>query len=221
MGKSEKSSYEELQAYVVELENKVYRALRTELINRTLFDIANSLNASSTLQELYASIHEILAKLMDMTNFYIAIYFKAKNAIRFVYYVDNHDEKKVKWIENFTQDRSLTGDVILTKRPLLLKEEELTRLGAQGRLKGTIPKIWLGVPLKINQEVMGVMTVQSYTNPDQFSESDVDVLTFVSDQVALSIEKKESPGTTAKNSGKIDSIRKVRGHRNTGRWYCP
>ena len=44
MGKLEKPSYEELQAYVVKLENKVYRTLRTELINRTLFDIANSLN---------------------------------------------------------------------------------------------------------------------------------------------------------------------------------
>ncbi|MCF6245844.1 MAG: response regulator [Desulfobacula sp.] len=192
MGKLEKPSYEELQAYVVKLENKVYRALRTELINRTLFDIADSLNTSSTLQELYASIHEILAKLMDMTNFYIAIYFKKKNAIRFVYHVDNHDEKVVKWIENFTRDRSLTGDVIMAKRPLLLKEKELKRLGEQGRLKGTVPKIWLGIPLMINQEVMGVMAVQSYTNPGQYSESDVDVLTFVSDQIALSIEKKKA-----------------------------
>ncbi len=194
MGKKSKPKYEELEAYVQKLENKVYRTLRTEAINRTLFDIATALNASGSLQELYRSIHEILSSLLDMTNFYIAIYYEKRNAIRFVYHVDGHDPalNKVKWVENFTQDRSLTGDVILAKHPLLLKEDQLKELEAQGRVKGIVPKVWLGVPLMIKQQVMGVMVVQSYTNPEQYTESDVDVLTFVSDQIALSIEAKRA-----------------------------
>ncbi len=194
MGQHPKPTYEELEAYVQKLENKVYRTLRTEAINRTLFDIATALNASGSLQELYRSIHKILSSLLNMTNFYIAIYYEKRNAIRFVYHIDGHDPalNKVKWVENFTQDRTLTGDVILAKHPLLLKEDQLKELDALGRVKGIVPKVWLGVPLMIKQQVMGVMVVQSYTNPEQYTESDVDVLTFVSDQIALSIEKKRA-----------------------------
>ena len=192
MGTEKKPGYDELEAYVKKFENKVYRALRTEAINRTLFDIANAQNASHTLQELYRSIHGILSNLMDMTNFYIAIYYKNRNAIQLVYHVDKHDSHKVKWIENFTRHRSLTGDVIMARQPLLIKEDRLKELAAQGRIKGTVPRIWLGVPLMIKNEVMGVMAVQSYTDPDRFTDSDVDVLTFVSEQIALSIEKKRA-----------------------------
>ncbi len=31
----------------------------------------------------------------------------------------------VEWIENFTEDKTLTGEVILKKEPMFLKEEQL------------------------------------------------------------------------------------------------
>ncbi|MCP3875580.1 MAG: response regulator [Desulfobacteraceae bacterium] len=189
---NKKLSYDQLESYVKILEDKVYKSLRTEQINKTLFNIATSLSSSSSLQDLYTSIHKILADLMDMTNFYIAIYYKNKNAIRFVYYVDTEDIDIHGWIENFTQDRSLTGDVILAKAPLFLREDQLIELSKKGRIKGLTPKIWIGVPLMIKGDVLGVMAVQSYTNPKQFNESDAEVLSFVSDQIAVSIEKKKS-----------------------------
>ncbi|OGR47360.1 MAG: hypothetical protein A3J80_03755 [Desulfobacula sp. RIFOXYB2_FULL_45_6] len=181
-----------MKTYIKILEDKVYKSLRTELINRTLFEIANSLSSTSSLQELYRSIHRILSNLMDMTNFYIAIYYQKKNAIRFVYKIDLKDQTNVEWIDNFTQNRSLTGDVILAKKPLLLREADLARLDQKERIRGPLPRIWLGVPLMIKGEVMGVMAVQSYSNPDQFNDSDVEVLSFVSGQIALTIEKKKS-----------------------------
>ncbi|MCD4675406.1 MAG: GAF domain-containing protein [Desulfobacula sp.] len=205
----QKPSYEELEAHIIKLEEKVYKKLRTELINKTLFDIANSLSTTSSLQELYRSIHKILTNLMDMTNFYIAIYYQKKNAIRFVYHVDIKDRHTVKWIENFIENRSLTGDVIMAKQPLFLKEKELLKLEREGRVKGDVPKIWLGVPLMLRGDVMGVMAVQSYTNPEQFSESDVDVLSFVSDQVAMSIEKKRAEELLKKTQEKLIQSQKL------------
>jgi len=187
-----KPTYEQLEQYVKRLEQTVFKKIRAEVVNKTLFHIASSLNTSETLQELYRSIHKHLFSLLDMTNFYIAIYYKKKNAIRYVYQVDEKDESGPRWIHRFTENRSLTGDVILGKKPLLLDEKTLKRLSAQGRVMGSVPKVWLGVPLIIQGEVMGVMAVQSYTNPDQFSQSDVELLSFVSEQIALSIERKRS-----------------------------
>lgn len=206
---NKKPSYAELEAYVKKLEDKVDKSVRTELVNKTIFEIANSLTVTSSLQELYGSIRRILSSLMDMTNFYIAIYYQKKNAIRFVYKVDLKDKTKVEWIENFTQNRSLTGDVILAKKPLLLKEKDLIHLNQDNRVRGPVPKIWLGVPLMIKGEVMGVMTVQNYSNPDQFNESDVEVLSFVSDQIALTIEKKKDEASLKRAQEKLIQSEKL------------
>ncbi len=204
-----KPSYEELELYVKQLEDKVYKSLRTEHINTTLFNIANSLNSSSSLQELYRSIHKTLENLMDMTNFYIAIYYKQKNAIRFVYQVDTSDENIEEWIENFTENRSLTGDVILARKPVFLNHDQLSALNKKGRVRGLVPKVWLGVPLMIKNDVLGVMAVQSYTNEHQFTESDADVLSFVSDQIAVSIEKKRSEALLKKTQEKLIQSEKL------------
>ncbi len=206
---NEKYSYEELEAYVKILEDKVYKTSRTELINKTIFEIASSLTTTSSLQELYGSIHRILSKLIDMTNFYIAVYYQKKNAIRFVYHVDEKDKDIVEWIENFTQNWSLTGDVILAKKPLFFKEKDLTRLDKEKRIRGAVPKIWLGVPLMIKEKVMGVIAVQSYTNPEQFNDSDVEVLSFVSDQIALTIEKKKDEGLLKRAQEKLSQAEKL------------
>ena len=188
----DKPSYEELEQYVKRLENTVFKKIRAEAVNKALFHIASAQNTSETLQDLYRSIHRHLSTLLDMTNFYIAIYFKKKNAIRYVYQVDEKDESIPRWINRFTENPSLTGDVILGKVPLLLNEKKLGKRFSQGRVKGSLPKVWLGVPLMIQGDVLGVMAVQSYTNPNQFSLADVEILSFVSEQIAVSIERKRS-----------------------------
>lgn len=204
-----KPSYEELEARINDLENKVKHSRRTEAINKSLFEIASSFTASSSFQELYESIHRILANLMDMTNFYIAIFYKEKNAIRFVYHVDEKEKKIDEWIENATQNWSLTGKVILEKQPVFLKEKELIRLDQENKVIGIVPKIWLGVPLMIKDEVLGVMAVQSYTNPEQFNYSDMEVLSFVSDQIALIIEKKKNEEILKKTKAKLIQSEKL------------
>ncbi len=55
---------------------------------------------------------------------------------------------------------------------------------------GTVPLIWMGFPLKVKGDVIGVIAAQSYTNPDQFTKMDLEILTSVSDQIALAIERK-------------------------------
>lgn len=186
----DKPSYEQLEQYVKRLEHTVFKKIRAEAVNKALFHIASAQNTSETLQEFYRSIHRHLSALLDMTNFYIAIYYKKKNAIRYVYQVDEKDESIPRWIHRFTKNPSLTGDVVLGKKPLFLDEKNLEKRFAQGRVKGSLPKIWLGVPLMLQQKVLGVMAVQSYTNPDQFTRADVEILSFVSEQVAISIERK-------------------------------
>ncbi|MCP4371143.1 MAG: PAS domain S-box protein, partial [Deltaproteobacteria bacterium] len=54
------------------------------------------------------------------------------------------------------------------------------------------PKNWLGVPLIIRDEVIGVVAVQSYLDADLYDEKDLQVLSAISDQMALAIHRKRA-----------------------------
>jgi len=50
--------------------------------------------------------------------------------------------------------------------------------------------VWLGVPLKNYNEIIGVMAVQSYDDPNLYEKKDIEVLVSVADQVAIAVERK-------------------------------
>ena len=51
---------------------------------------------------------------------------------------------------------------------------------------------WLGVPLRTQTATIGVLVVQTYTEGVRLTDEHKRVLTFVSDQVAMAIERKRS-----------------------------
>jgi PAS domain S-box-containing protein len=50
----------------------------------------------------------------------------------------------------------------------------------------------MGAPLRVAGEVIGAVVVQSYTDPECYTQEDMGVLSFVSDQIAIAIERKRS-----------------------------
>ncbi|MBW2126957.1 MAG: GAF domain-containing protein, partial [Deltaproteobacteria bacterium] len=154
-----------------------------EEINEVLFRISNAVNTTKDLSQLYATIHQALAKIIDVTNFYIALYDSEKRTLHFPYYKDEKDKNFWELIVDYDVSDSLTGQVIIDKEPVLLDRKELLERKAQNRLQGSVPLTWLGVPLIADNKVIGVMAVQSYTNPHIFTEKDVKVLASVSEQV--------------------------------------
>ncbi|MCK5098134.1 MAG: PAS domain S-box protein, partial [Desulfobacteraceae bacterium] len=172
-----------------ELEKKIKAQLRTEKIHNILFDIIKAVSTTTTLEELYAFIHNALDKIIRLPNFFIAIYNEEKRSIEFPYFKDQSD-KKMSYIKDFTETHSLTGEVILSGKPLFLKEKELVLRKKAKKSIGTLSKNWIGVPLIVRDKVIGVMAAQDYNNSEYFSQNDFEMLIFVSGQIALAIERK-------------------------------
>jgi len=164
---------------------------RAEAINRALIQISNAASTTFDLDALYRSIHRSLGEIIDVSNFFIALYDRKTDAISFPYYRDEVDTT-YPMIGNIHRSGSLTAKVIRTAETVLANREEILAWSAgQGEpLVGTPAALWLGVPLKIKNEVIGVMVTQSYTDADHFDETDVEVFASVSDQVAMAIERK-------------------------------
>ncbi len=194
---TEKPSYEQLEQKIALLEKESERHLRLEAINTALYTIANAINVSPKLDQLYLSIHHALSTIIDTTNFYIALYDRSKDLITFPYVVDTMTDQYPPRTEA-AKTCSLTGQVIAKRCPLLITKAEALSLQAGSLL--VIPacppaEVWLGVPLLAGDELIGVMAVQNYLDSECYDQTDIQVLTAVADQVAIAIERKRAEET--------------------------
>ena len=167
---------------------------QNEKMQKVLYSISQAANSPISLKQLYKTIHQELGTIIDTTNFYIALVDEKEDNIYFPYHQDEKDDNFP--ILNFSTSNTLTTYVIRTGKPLLNDNSQYKEMISQGILSpggSTTPQsIWLGVPLKIEGRTIGAMVVQSYTNPNLYSKSDIKLMEFVSSQVATAIERKSS-----------------------------
>jgi len=163
-----------------------------EKLQQVLYNISKATSSTISLEQLYPIIHKELGTIIDTTNFYIALVDEKKDNIFFPYHVDEEDDDFP--ISNFSTSNTLTTYVIKTGQSLLNDSNQYKEMISQGILSPmgstTDKSVWLGVPLKIEGKVIGVMTVQSYTNPELYSEGDIKIMEFVSEHVATAIQRK-------------------------------
>ena len=163
-----------------------------EKLHQVLYNISKAANSPISLDELYQSIHKELSTIIDTTNFYIALVDEKENKIFFPYNIDN---TKPIHLPRTINHNSLVAQVIRTGKPIFVNQEMIKGEKFMEEFKewfGMLRKVWLGTPLKIEDKVIGAMVVQSYTNPELYSEGDIKLLEFVSSQVATAIERKRT-----------------------------
>jgi PAS domain S-box-containing protein len=163
---------------------------RLELARSALFDISEATQAVSTMEELLARTHQCISTLLPARNFFVAVVQEGTGDLTFPYFVDEMDGAP----QPRRRGRSLTDRVLATGEAQLLTLETITVLAAEGavEVQGTVPHMWLGVPLLGPEGPFGVLVVQSYSDQAAFQDHDVDLLRFVSTQVAASIKRKQA-----------------------------
>ncbi|MBB5349245.1 PAS domain S-box protein [Desulfoprunum benzoelyticum] len=162
--------------------------LRAAAIRRTLIDISSAVSTTFDLDELFRVVHCKLARVINVTNFAIGIVDRRTGILSFPFFRDEWDVGYDSGYR-FADGDSLDDEVLRVRRPLLLQTADLVRRAADRRV-AKMPLIWLGVPLMTGNEILGVMSVKSYTNPDQFDRDDLEILTSISQQLAVAIERK-------------------------------
>lgn len=165
-----------------------------EQMNTVLFNISRSVNVTESMDDLFPLIHQSLSTLIDVNNFLIALYDAEKDEIRFPYFYDEMDQGFVPPILSAKNSDSLTALVIRSQKPILLNEIQLKKRFASGKKKslGSIPRCWLGVPLRLQDKIIGAIAIQNYQEADLYSEEDIQLLESISGQIALAIERKRS-----------------------------
>jgi len=180
-----------------------------ERVQSVLFQISQAMVMSSDLRSLLAIIHGQLGSLIDTTNFFIALYDTEARTYTFPYHVDRYDEAEE--LATDTLEGSLTDYVRRTGKPLLVDQETHERLMRAGEasLIGTPSPSWLGVPLRSGDRVFGVVVVQSYDESKLYTERDLALMTFVSENISVAIERKRTEESRRELEAQVQHAQKL------------
>lgn len=154
---------------------------RLEILSK----VSQTIASETDLSRLYALIHQQIAQVMGDNTFYIALYEASNDTISFPYLFE---DGQITYLAPIPVGEGLTSVVIRTSKPLMLVQDTARQAEALGaRRVGKVAKSWLGVPLQIGEEVIGVMTVQNADQENAFDQEDLQLLSTLGSQVAVAI----------------------------------
>jgi len=169
-----------------------------------LYEIGENVTTSANLDDLLAKIHACIKQVMYAENCYIALYDPKTETVSFPFFADQFDPRP----SPRGRKRGLTEYVLRTREPLLLTSELFETLVKKGEVEaiGTPPVSWLGVPLFIKSEVIGVLVVQSYEEGRIYTEREKNLLAAIGNQAAFAIERKRSEEEIRRSEEKYRSL---------------
>jgi PAS domain S-box-containing protein len=163
---------------------------KSSIIQNVLLKISQAGYRTKDLNEFNEFIMNELGRIVDTTNFCISFYNEENQTID-ISFITRESTESVD--DNFPVGKSITGYLIKKKVPLLIKSIEYKKLIDSGeiQLNGTIPASWLGVPLRVDNKVIGAIVVQSFENENAYQQNDIELLEFVASHIGIVLKRKK------------------------------
>ncbi len=162
---------------------------QAEALQAAIYQISEAANKAASLNELFPAVQAIVGQVMSARNFYIALYDAGSNQISYPYFIDEVDGSTPALAAK--PGRGLTEYTLRTGEPLLCDDALFGELVQDGEVElvGSPSLVWLGVPLLVASQPIGVMALQDYADPQAYGERELRMLEYVSGQVAKAVER--------------------------------
>ena len=177
-----------------------------EKLQKVLYKITQAVNTTEDMNQLIESVQKYLGKVLDTRNFFVVLYDKKDETLSLAYFNDERDN-----FSSYPAGKTLTSYVIKNNKPLLLRKKDIEELARKGEIEivGSKAEVWLGVPLRLKDEVIGAVVVQSYTDPELYTEKHLNILNFVSGQIAIAIRRKQAEKAREKIQEQLHHAQKM------------
>ena len=181
-----------------ELQKEIAERQKAQRIHEVLLAVSEITASSKDLPTFYQSLHHEIKRLLPANNFYIALVSADRKFLECPYFVDQRVTEMVR--RPF--GKGLSEKTILAGAPILISGEEQFLLNESGRIVqqkltdfkaiNIMPKAWLSSPLTDQGKVFGMFAVQDYYDEDAYQESDLELIRFVAQHIAIAIVRKRS-----------------------------
>jgi signal transduction histidine kinase len=149
--------------------------------------VGQAVNFTMDVDDLMELIYAQTSRVLDTSNFYIALHNVERGMLSFAFYVE--DGERLYPDDEWPADVGLTGEIVRTGRPIVTEDytQECLRLGiAPGGRPG---RAWMGMPLSAGDQVIGVMNVSSFDPAVTYSDEQLTIFSAIADQAAAILDK--------------------------------
>ena len=168
---------------------------QSRVMNETLLEISQLPGECNTLDEMLPKLHRLLMRLMDASNFYIALFDEQGGQLYYPFYADQQDPAPPSPEAVFSKEqttRSLTAWLMRMGKPLVLTRQRLLEVCEQEQLvlEGPLPELWMGVPLtNVSNAVIGAAVLQFYANQAPCTSAEQALFLFVTRHIAYALDR--------------------------------
>lgn len=175
---------------------------RQDVYNKVSKIIAEKTNA----EEIYEAIRQKLSDVMN-TDIFAISYAINEHTITFPYYYDMERGGPLTTTPR-AHRKGINEFFLKQKKGKILRRKEMDKLIDEKKyeLIGPPCKVFVGVPLKVKNKVVGVLSVQSYHNENEYDEKSLEILEFISGALGLAIQKKYDEQLLFEQTSKLKSI---------------
>lgn len=158
------------------------RATELQTVNR----ISQALVSQLEFDALIKLVGELMKETFRADIVYVALYDKKSDMIRFPFeYGDKNEPRKF--------GNGLTERIISNNEPLLInKDVDEIRAQLKAKQIGRVMSSFLGVPVLIGKEPIGVISIQSTEEEDRFNENDLRLLNTIAANVSVALQNAEA-----------------------------
>ncbi|MBN1137431.1 MAG: GAF domain-containing protein [Anaerolineae bacterium] len=152
-----------------------------------LNDMSRAISSALDLDALLETVEQQVRRLFDTTSFYIATYLEGSDEWTLAFALE-HGQRFPP--NRYDAKAGITGYVLRTRQPLLLSTlAELQAFHDEHGIAtvGEVAKSWMGVPLLVANQVVGVMGIQSYEQEYLYSPQDMALFSTIAAQTAVAI----------------------------------
>jgi len=185
----------------------VTNKIKTDQVREALYKISEYSHLTEDLNDFFAELHLIVRAIMPANNFSICLYEKENNNIYCPYELDSKQQR-----ENTHKSlKTLIEYVISSERAWFLDNKAIEKLIKEKKIEeiGAIPLNWIGIPLKVKNEIKGVVIIYTYDESERYSEEDFENLKFVADQTSIVLERKINEAEKIKIKSLLEAVSKA------------
>ncbi|MBY5922637.1 EAL domain-containing protein [Ferrimonas balearica] len=154
-----------------------------------LFRVSELASHSPTMERFYQELAPLVQQFPGTANCYVALFDPITERFDFPFFLDERDSSP--HVDTRYLLAGCTGYVYRHGKPLNADNATLARLVEQGEVQrlGHPAEAWLGVPLKQEETVIGVLVLQSYQPGFRYTQAQLEFLTFVGQHLITAMER--------------------------------